>query len=131
MYCSALASALPDGVLQIVQGDGKVGEQLVVSDDIHMVAMTGSTATGKRIMEACSRKLKRLVLELGGKDPMIVFKDADLDKAANDAVAKSLSNCGQGKKFHCCQFKSATQTKASLFPSSFFIASLSMQSVAL
>lgn len=95
MYCSALASALPDGVLQIVQGDGKVGEQLVVSDDIHMVAMTGSTATGKRIMEACSRKLKRLVLELGGKDPMIVFKDADLDKAANDAVAKSLSNCGQ------------------------------------
>ena len=128
MYCSALASALPDGVLQIVQGDGKVGEQLVVSDDIHMVAMTGSTATGKRIMEACSRKLKRLVLELGGKDPMIVFKDADLDKAANDAVAKSLSNCGQGKKI---QFKGATQTKVSLLPSSFFIASLSMQSVAL
>jgi delta 1-pyrroline-5-carboxylate dehydrogenase len=121
-----------------VQGDGKVGEQLVASDDIHMVAMTGSTATGKRIMEVCSKKLKRLVLELGGKDPMIVFKDADLDKAANDAVAKSLSNCGQGKKLRCCQFKGATQTKTSLIPSSFFllhssffITSLSMQYVAL
>jgi benzaldehyde dehydrogenase (NAD) len=48
-----------------VQGDGKIGEQLVSSDDIHMVAMTGSTATGKKIMNVCSRKLKRLVLELG------------------------------------------------------------------
>lgn len=95
LFCRALASSLPEGVLQVVQGDGKIGEQLVSSDDIHMVAMTGSTATGKKIMNVCSRKLKRLVLELGGKDPMIVFKDADLDKAANDAVANSLFNCGQ------------------------------------
>ena len=105
MFCSALASALPDGVLQTVQGDGKVGEQLVSSDDIHMVAMTGSTATGKRIMEVCSKKLKRLVLELGGKDPMIVFKDADIEKAATDAVANSLFNCGQGNLLLCCLLK--------------------------
>ena len=95
MFCHALASKLPDGVLQVVQGDGKTGEQLVSHDGIHMVAMTGSTATGKSIMNVCSKNLKRLVLELGGKDPMIVFKDADLDKAANDAVAFSLFNCGQ------------------------------------
>ncbi|KAL7446209.1 hypothetical protein ACHAXM_010312 [Skeletonema potamos] len=95
LFCRALASTLPEGVLQVVQGDGKIGEQLVSSDDIHMVAMTGSTATGKKIMSVCSSKLKRLVLELGGKDPMIVFKDANLDKAANDAVANSLFNCGQ------------------------------------
>mmetsp|Transcript_18957 Transcript_18957/g.39960 ORF Transcript_18957/g.39960 Transcript_18957/m.39960 type:complete len:473 (-) Transcript_18957:110-1528(-) len=95
MYTSALASALPEGVLQVVQGDGQVGEQLCSSEDIHMVAMTGSSATGKRIMEKCAKNLKRIVLELGGKDPMIVFADADLDKAANDAVANSLFNAGQ------------------------------------
>lgn len=95
LYCSALASALPEGVLQVVQGDGKVGEQLVSSEDVHMVAMTGSSATGKRIMETCAQNLKRLVLELGGKDPMVVFADADLDKAASDAVSNSLFNAGQ------------------------------------
>ena len=95
LYCSAFASVLPEGVLQVVQGDGAVGEQLVSSEDVHMVAMTGSSATGKRIMETCAKNLKRLVLELGGKDPMIVFADADLDKAANDAVSNSLFNAGQ------------------------------------
>ncbi|KAL3786897.1 hypothetical protein ACHAW5_005915 [Stephanodiscus triporus] len=95
LYVSALASALPDGVLQVVQGDGSVGEQLVSSDDVHMIAMTGSSATGKRIMEKSAKNLKRLVLELGGKDPMVVFADADLDKAAEDAVANSVFNAGQ------------------------------------
>lgn len=95
LYCSALASALPEGVLQVVQGDGTVGEQLVSSEDVHMVAMTGSSATGKKIMEKGAKNLKRLVLELGGKDPMVVFADADLDKAARDAVANSVFNAGQ------------------------------------
>lgn len=95
LYCSALASALPEGVLQVVQGDGKVGEQLTGSEDVNMVAMTGSTATGKRIMEKCATNLKRLILELGGKDPLVVFADADLDKAASDAVANSVFNAGQ------------------------------------
>ena len=101
MYCAALASALPDGVLQVVQGDGRIGEQLVCSDEIHMVAMTGSTATGQHIMKNCATNLKRLVLELGGKDPMIVFADADLDIAAKDAVANSLANAGQV----CCSIE--------------------------
>jgi acyl-CoA reductase-like NAD-dependent aldehyde dehydrogenase len=95
MFVNALASALPDGVLQVVQGDGSVGEQLVSSDDVHMIAMTGSSATGKKIMEKSAKNLKRLVLELGGKDPMVIFADADLDKAAEDAVANSVFNAGQ------------------------------------
>jgi len=95
LYCSALSSVLPEGVLQLVQGDGSVGEQLVSSEDVHMIAMTGSSATGKKIMESCSKNLKRLVLELGGKDALVVFADADLDKAASDAVTNSLSNAGQ------------------------------------
>ena len=95
LYCEALSSVLPEGVLQLAQGDGGVGEQLVSSEDVHMVAMTGSSATGKKIMEKCAKHLKRIVLELGGKDPMVVFADADLDSAAKDAVDNSLFNAGQ------------------------------------
>lgn len=92
---SALMDVLPDGVANLVQGDGTVGVPLVNHKDVDMVAMTGSAATGRKIMEACSGSLKRLVLELGGKDPMVVFADADIEKAADDAVTYSLMNCGQ------------------------------------
>ena len=101
MTVEALASVLPPGVLQLVQGDGSVGQLLVESDGIHMVAMTGSTAVGRSIMSACASKLKRLVLELGGKDPMVVFADADIDTAAKDAVQHSLENTGQV----CCSIE--------------------------
>jgi acyl-CoA reductase-like NAD-dependent aldehyde dehydrogenase len=94
MVVQALASVLPPGVVQVAQGDGAVGAQLVGSA-IDMVAMTGSTAVGRRVMASCAEGLKRLVLELGGKDPMVVFADADLDRAAQDAVQFSLFNCGQ------------------------------------
>ena len=94
MVVDALASALPAGVVQVAQGDGSVGARLV-NGAIDMVAMTGSSETGRRIMATCAASLKRLVLELGGKDPMIIFADADLDKAAHDAVFFSLFNCGQ------------------------------------
>ena len=90
----ALQEHLPAGVVGLVQGDGAEGAALV-NGDVQMVAMTGSSATGKKIMASCAPSLKRLVLELGGKDPMVVFADADLDKAAEDAVAFSLYNCGQ------------------------------------
>jgi aldehyde dehydrogenase (NAD+)/succinate-semialdehyde dehydrogenase/glutarate-semialdehyde dehydrogenase len=60
-----------------------------------MVAFVGSKEVGKKIMSVCSNSLIRLILELGGKDPMIVLKDADLEKAASFAVQGSLSNCGQ------------------------------------
>ena len=72
-----------------------VGSYLVQHPDIHMAAFTGSTATGAKILQAASASLKRVVLECGGKDPMVVMGDADLDAAAKDAVDFSLANCGQ------------------------------------
>lgn len=91
----ALAAALPDNVLQLAQGDGTVGAHLVSHDCVNMVAMTGSSATGKKILKSAASTLKRVVLELGGKDPMLVFDDANLEQAAHDAVDYSLSNTGQ------------------------------------
>ena len=85
---------LPKGVINLLQGAEEVGEMLVNSD-IDMAAFVGSQAVGKKIMEACSKNLKRLVLELGGKDPMIILKDADLKKAVPYAVNGSLRNSGQ------------------------------------
>jgi acyl-CoA reductase-like NAD-dependent aldehyde dehydrogenase len=85
---------LPDGVINLLQGADEVGNELIHAD-IDMVAFVGSQAVGKKIMNASSRKLNRIVLELGGKDPMIVLDDADLDKAAKFAVNGSLRNSGQ------------------------------------
>jgi acyl-CoA reductase-like NAD-dependent aldehyde dehydrogenase len=88
------SARLPDGVFGLAQGAGDVGAALVESD-VDMIAFVGSRATGIRIMRAASDGLKRLVLELGGKDPLIVFADADLDAAAECAVRHSLRNTGQ------------------------------------
>jgi acyl-CoA reductase-like NAD-dependent aldehyde dehydrogenase len=101
MVVEALASCLPLNVLQIVQGDGAVGAQLVQSPLVNMIAMTGSSATGQRILAKAATQLKRCVLELGGKDPMVVMPDADIDKAARDAVHYSLYNAGQV----CCSIE--------------------------
>jgi acyl-CoA reductase-like NAD-dependent aldehyde dehydrogenase len=90
----SLGSAHP-GLVQLLQGDGEVGGYLVSHPDVDMCAFTGSTATGAKILEAASRTLKPVVLECGGKDPMLVMEDADLDLAAADAVQYSLQNCGQ------------------------------------
>ena len=85
---------LPKGVINLLQGAEEVGE-MVINSDIDMVAFVGSQSVGKKIMEACSKNLNRLVLELGGKDPMIILKDADLKKAVPYAVNGSLRNSGQ------------------------------------
>lgn len=85
---------LPKGVINLLQGAEEVGE-MIINSDIDMVAFVGSQAVGKKIMEACSKNLNRLVLELGGKDPMIILKDADLKKAVSYAVNGSLRNSGQ------------------------------------
>lgn len=98
MIVQALAKFLPPGVLQVAQGDGEIGAALVKSEGVDMVAMTGSSHVGKHILKECSAKLKRVILELGGKDPMIVFSDADLEAAARDAVMFSIMNAGQ----MCC-----------------------------
>jgi acyl-CoA reductase-like NAD-dependent aldehyde dehydrogenase len=96
-----LQSVLPPGVLQVAIGDGSVGAQLVSDPQVAMIAMTGSSATGQKILQAAAPQMKRLVLELGGKDPMIVMDDADLDLAARDAVEYSLCNSGQV----CCSIE--------------------------
>ena len=101
MVAEALQQHLPPGVLQMVQGDGLVGSNLVQHVGINMVAMTGSSSTGKKILQSAASSLKRCVLELGGKDPMIVFDDANIDDAAEDAVTYSLSNTGQV----CCSIE--------------------------
>ncbi|MEV5650630.1 aldehyde dehydrogenase family protein [Nocardia sp. NPDC052254] len=87
---------LPHGVLNIVQGRGPtVGERLVLHPDVSLVSFTGSTRAGKRIAELAASGPKRLVLELGGNAPAIVFDDADLDKAIPILATAVLFNAGQ------------------------------------
>ncbi len=89
-----LARTLPAGVVELVQGADDVG-RVLVAGDVQMVAFVGSQAAGKSIMAEAAKSLKRLVLELGGKDPMVVLEDADLDRAADFAVNGSFRNAGQ------------------------------------
>jgi acyl-CoA reductase-like NAD-dependent aldehyde dehydrogenase len=101
LLVETLQKCLPKGVIQLAQGSGAVGASLVAHSEIDLVAMTGSSATGRKILEAAAPQLKRVILEMGGKDPMIVCADADLEKAAKDAVMYSLSNSGQV----CCSIE--------------------------
>jgi len=80
---------------QIVHGLGDVGRMLVDSKDTDIICFTGSTAVGKKIAEGCAPSLKPCILELGGKDPMIVLKDAPLNRAVESAIFGGLSNAGQ------------------------------------
>jgi acyl-CoA reductase-like NAD-dependent aldehyde dehydrogenase len=84
---------LPDGVYQVATGAGETGAALV--DEVDMVMFTGSTETGRKVLERAARTLTPVSLELGGKDPMIVLADADLERAANAAVYYSMQNGGQ------------------------------------
>lgn len=94
LFVSILNQTLPTGVLQVVHGDGRVGNMLVESE-VNMIAFTGSQQVGKAIMAKAASGLKRLVMELGGNDPMLVLADANLDAAAQYAVASSFENSGQ------------------------------------
>ncbi|MBI1745391.1 MAG: aldehyde dehydrogenase family protein [Acidobacteria bacterium] len=83
----------PAGVVQTVTGDGSTGAALIEAAD--MISFTGSVATGRRVLEAAAKRLIPVVLELGGKDPMVVLKDADVERAANAAVWGAFANSGQ------------------------------------
>lgn len=85
---------LPEGAMEVVQGDGSTGAALVEAD-IDMVFFTGSVATGRKVMAAAAQKPIPVELELGGKDPMIVCGDANLRRAARGATWGGLLNCGQ------------------------------------
>lgn len=89
-----LATGLPDGVLTVIHGAGDVGKALVEAE-IDMVAFVGSQLTGQRILEAQARQFNPAVLEMGGKDAMLVLADAELEAAARYAVSGSLRNSGQ------------------------------------
>lgn len=93
-YVDTLNEVLPPGVLGIIHGDGEQGRALVAGD-VDLIAFTGSKATGARILEAAAPHLKRVILELGGKDPLVVLEDADLAKAARFAARNSFRNAGQ------------------------------------
>src|ERR1051325_9051309 len=87
-------AGLPENVLQIVTGDGATGAALVASG-IDKIMFTGSVATGRRVAESAAKYLTPVVLELGGKDPMIVLADANIENAARAAVWGAFANCGQ------------------------------------
>lgn len=87
------AAGLPDGVFLVATGRGETGAALV--DHADMIMFTGSTATGKKIMARAAETLTPVSLELGGKDPMIVLRDADVERAANYALFWGVVNGGQ------------------------------------
>lgn len=87
-------AGLAEGLLQIVSGDGMTGAALVGAG-VDKIMFTGSVATGKRVAESAARTLTPVVLELGGKDPMIVLEDADVETAAAAAVWGAFCNSGQ------------------------------------
>ena len=95
----ALEAGLPEGVLNVVVGPGRVvGEHMVQHPDVAKIAFTGSTEVGRRIGALASESIKRVTLELGGKSANIVFADADLEKAAASAPLAVFGNAGQD----CC-----------------------------
>src|SRR5438874_5183569 len=89
-------AGLPKGVLNVVTGPGSVvGEEILRNPKVSRIAFTGESKTGKHIMEVAGGQMKRITLELGGSDPMIVCEDADVDKALTGASVGRFYNCGQ------------------------------------
>jgi betaine-aldehyde dehydrogenase len=91
----ALEAGLPDGAFSVVTGDAEVGEAMVTHPLTDMVTVTGSTATGRRIMALASGRPARVHLELGGKAPLLVFADADLQAVGQAAALAASYNSGQ------------------------------------
>jgi len=95
----ALEAGIPEDVLQVLPGRGSVvGERFVTHPDVRKVVFTGSTEVGRRIMAGCSEQVKRVTLELGGKNANVVFADADIEAAAAAAPGGVFDNAGQD----CC-----------------------------
>lgn len=90
------AAGVPKGVFNLVNGDGEgVGNPLSEHSKVRMMSFTGSGPTGSKIMEKASRDFKKVSLELGGKSPLIILEDADVEEAAKIAVKKVVHNTGQ------------------------------------
>ncbi len=97
-----LEAGVPGNVAQVLTGSGaQIGAQLASSDKIDAISLTGSTAVGIQTAQNAAKNLTRVYLELGGNDPLIIFDDADLDKAVSETLAGRASNAGQT----CCGTK--------------------------
>lgn len=106
-------AGLPKGVFNVVTGFGDpVGQRLAEHPDLRVISFTGSTATGRRVVQASSSNMKRVVLELGGKNPTIVFADADLDGAADGALKGFVYNSGA----ECCSGSRVFVQRAAFTP---------------
>ena len=93
---SACFEVLPPGTVNIVTGSGEeIGSRLVIHPDTHLVAFTGSIATGRKIARQCAERFKKVTLELGGKDPFVVCEDSDITVAARAVAWAAYLNAGQ------------------------------------
>jgi aminomuconate-semialdehyde/2-hydroxymuconate-6-semialdehyde dehydrogenase len=93
---AAIEAGLPPGVLNIVHGLGnKAGQSIIEHPKVKAISFTGGTSTGKKIAETAAPKFKKLSLELGGKNPNIIFADCDFDQMMVDTLRSSFSNNGQ------------------------------------
>jgi len=88
-------AGLPDGVFNVVQGDGDVGAWLTTHDDIAKISFTGEVGTGKKVVAASASSLKEVTMELGGKSPLIIFNDADLENAISAAMLGNFYTQGE------------------------------------
>ena len=89
-------AGLPPGVLNVIQGYGaEAGAPIVANRDVDVISFTGSTAVGRRIASIAGQRLAKVSLELGGKNPLVVCDDADLESAANWVLLSAFSNAGQ------------------------------------
>jgi acyl-CoA reductase-like NAD-dependent aldehyde dehydrogenase len=88
-------SGVPEGVFQTVVLDGAGADILIDSEDVNAVTFTGSVSAGGKVAQRATSQIKKCVLELGGSDPFIVAKDADIEKASSGAVKGRFINCGQ------------------------------------
>lgn len=88
-------AGMPDGVFNVIQGDGEVGQMMTAHPAVAKVSITGEVGTGKKVMAASAATLKHVTLELGGKSPIIIFEDADIDEAVNGAMLGNFYTQGE------------------------------------
>ncbi len=88
-------AGLPEGVFQTIVADSRIADTLIDSEGINAITFTGSVPVGAKVAQRATSQLKKTVLELGGSDPFIVCKDADIDKTSTGAVKGRFINCGQ------------------------------------
>jgi len=90
-----IEAGLPAGLFNVVQGMGEVGQSLVTDARVDKVSLTGSVPTGRKVYAAAAEGIKHVTMELGGKSPMIVFEDADIDNAVSGAILGNFYSSGQ------------------------------------